>query len=158
MFALRFHPSSPITGNDSIYLIFCLFLIFIVLITAQIHNSNILFLEGFSISLWVMWHLSSQIYAENLTGISMILVLFGVSLFTLLFLIIAYIRKDIVLVCTIQLVTLLMLFLPNSSELLAFHYIIEDLNYSYALLILLTIIYFIIAFIFPSKKSLTNAL
>ncbi|MHA2318548.1 MAG: hypothetical protein ACXAC6_12430 [Candidatus Hodarchaeales archaeon] len=155
MFALRFHDASPIEGNDQIYIILCLLLILIVLITAWGHNSNVLFLEGFCIMVWSIWHISSQIYFNNLLTIDVNLVWISYLIFTLVFLGIAYIRKDMVLISSIQLITLSPLFLPDSSELLSSHVIIEDINDLNATIVLLvfsTLIYFIISFRFPQAS------
>ena len=153
MFALRFHPSSPFSGieNEVLYIGLCILLIFISCITAWRHNSSILFIEGYGFVLWLFWHISSQKLVNDLV-FSVDILWAGYIVFILAFLGVAYLRKDTVLTISIQLLTLSLLFLPNSSEIFSTHSLFEefpDINVTIVLLFVISIAYWLIGFRFP---------
>ncbi|MHA1979059.1 MAG: hypothetical protein ACW98F_04770 [Candidatus Hodarchaeales archaeon] len=162
MFALRFHPSSPFLGDDQLYISLCLLLILTVLLTAWGHSSNVLFLEAFSVALWVIWHTASQLKSDNLIPFSPsninLAELFGeliwinFLIFILVFLGIAFLRKDMILTSCIQLLSLSVLFLPNSSELLVSNFLTNEINVMIVLLVFLAVIFLIQSFIFPLTR------
>ncbi|MFW9903299.1 MAG: hypothetical protein ACFFFH_03125 [Candidatus Thorarchaeota archaeon] len=153
LFVLRFHHSSPVYGieNERIYLILCLLLILICCFTAWGHNSNIIFIEGFSVSLWLFWHISSQILVNHLIfSVNILWIGYVVCIFA--FLGIGYLRKDILLVISIQLMVLILIFLPNSSKIFSTYSILggyPEINVTIVLMFIITIFYWVIAFRFP---------
>ncbi|MFX0183652.1 MAG: hypothetical protein ACFE95_11270 [Candidatus Hodarchaeota archaeon] len=157
MFALRFHPDSPFSGieNEILYTVLCILLVLISCITAWRHNSSILFIEGYGFVLWMFWHISSQIVVNDLV-FSVDILWTGYIVFILAFLTIAYLRKDTVLTISIQLLTLSLLFLPNSSEIFSSHSFIgefPDINATITLLFISSIVYWIVGFRFPLDVS-----
>ncbi len=158
LFALRFHPFSPVGGDDLLYYFLCILLILIVVITAWGHDSSLLFLESFFISLWLIWHLSTQLFVNNLTSFALFNwdfdYLFGFlwinfALFLLIFIGIAFRRRDMVFTAFIQLSSLFLLFLPNSSDLLVENRFSSDINGMMILLVFLILLNLIVSYIFP---------
>lgn len=151
IFALRFHPSSPVFGDEFLHIYLCILLITISVVTAWRHNSSIVFIEGFGFVLWLIWHISTQNLLNNF-DFSINILWFCYVIFILAFLGIAYVRKDTVLTTSTQFLSLSLLFLPNSSEVFSSYNIIEelpDLNVTIVLLSVISIIYWIIGFKFP---------
>ncbi len=148
-FTLRFHSSSPISGNESIYLILCLLLIFTLVITAWNHNSSVLFLEGFTFVMWLIWHISSQINTDKLQNFPIDILWFSYFMLILVFLGLAYIRKDMMMTTSIQILAVSVLFFPNSSEVFATHLVVGTFNATTLLLLCISISYFLIGFKFP---------
>ncbi len=156
MFTLRFHPLSPISGVEfeDIYILLCLSLIIVALVTAWIYNSSTVFLESFSFVIWLIWHISSQIFVKNLPNFPIDILWSSYLVFILVYLGIAYIRKDMLLTSTTQILALALLFLPNSSEIFSSHLILGNLNNLNATIILLVFIcvmYLLIGFKFPLR-------
>jgi hypothetical protein len=154
MFTLRFHPDSPISGVEfeEIYIILCLLLILVALVTAWAYNASIVFLEGFSFVIWLIWHISSQIFVGNLPNFPIDVLWFSYLVFILVFLGIAYIRKDMLLTISIQLLALSLLFLANSSGIFSSHLILDNIfkiNATIILLVFIGGIYLLIGFRFP---------
>ncbi len=151
MFALRFHPSSLFVANENLCIILCLLLVIVSGITAWRHNSNILFIEGYGFVLWLFWHMSSQIFVNNIESQLAIFIWPSYIIFIIAFLAIGYLRKDMVLTISVQLLTLSLLFLPNSSEVFSYSIIedLPDLNAMVVLLSFISIVYWIIGFRFP---------
>ncbi|UCG01887.1 MAG: hypothetical protein JSW11_20065 [Candidatus Heimdallarchaeota archaeon] len=157
LFTLRFHPSSPVYGveYEILYLILCVFLILISCGTAWGHNSSILFIEGFTFTLWLFWHILSQIFVNDLV-FSIEILLLGYIAFILAFLGIGYLRKDIILIISVQLMAQLLIFLPNSSKVLSTHSVIReypDINATIFLVVIISITYLVITLRFPFDIS-----
>ncbi|MFX0207865.1 MAG: hypothetical protein ACFFDT_17890, partial [Candidatus Hodarchaeota archaeon] len=152
IFTLRFHPSSPFHGVETLYLIFCILLILITCSTGWVHDSSILFIEGFLFTLWLFWHVPSQIFVNDLVfPVDILWIGYVVSI--IVFIGIGYLRKDILLSISIQLISLSLIFLPNSSIIFSTHSIIEeipDINTTIILLFIISLVNWIIAFRFPS--------
>ncbi|MFX0050664.1 MAG: hypothetical protein ACFE8U_05160 [Candidatus Hermodarchaeota archaeon] len=159
MFALRFHPDSPFSGieHEVLYTVLCILLVIISCITAWRHNSSILFIEGYGFVLWMFWHISSQIVVNQLGfPFSVDILLAGYISFIVAFLAIAYLRKDTVLTIGIQLLTLSLLFLPNSSDIFSSHSFtgeFPDINATITMLFIISIAYWIVGFRFPLDVS-----
>ncbi len=151
MFALRFHPFSPFVANEVLFITLCLVLVLVSGITAWRHNTSILFIEGYGFVLWLFWHLSSQIFVNNVESQLTIFIWLSYIVFINAFLAIGYLRKDMVLTISVQLLSLSLLFLPNSSEVFSYPIIedLPDLNAMIVLLSFVSILYWIIGFRFP---------
>ncbi|MFX0134103.1 MAG: hypothetical protein ACFFDN_10710 [Candidatus Hodarchaeota archaeon] len=153
-FALRFHPSSPFNRFEQLFILLLIFLLLITVITAWRYNSSTIFIEGFGIGLWGIWHVSSQILINNPTYNNFPLDLLWLSMagLTLGFLVIAYRRKDIALTIFIEIFAQVLLLLPNSSSIFRENYALQSflsMNQTTIILLVFCSLYWMISYHFP---------
>ncbi len=155
LFALRFHPGSPLYQDEIFYLNLILVLVIIIFLTGWKIDSNLILIEGQAVCLWIVWHVSSQIVMNNTVfiGFSLNFIWISTIIIALACYFIAYLRKSLSFAITTEIFPLLLLVLTNSSSLLGDLSFLPQINYTLILLSFSCILCLFITITFHSNSE-----